>query len=149
MRKISYVIASYNNPKGNADTERVMRTIKVDLVWPNDFESPFDLQPALDKWINDYNTDSLHSSIGYKTPCIFEHIELSEIPSALIKGVCVLESQHLRHFYSFLNFFKQVYLCCINLCVAKQNPVSKPVSKCTYIQCTSTLQSINSQSTFT
>jgi hypothetical protein len=33
--------------------------------------------------------------------------------------------------------------------VAKQNPVSKPVSKCTYIQCTSTLQSINSQSTFT
>jgi hypothetical protein len=77
---IKQIFASYNNPKGNADTERVMRTIKEDLVWPNDFESPFDLQPALDKWVNDYNTDFPHSSIGYKTPCEFEQIELSKIP---------------------------------------------------------------------
>jgi len=48
--EIKQIFASYNNPKGNADTERVMRTIKEDLVWPNDFDSPFDLQPALDKW---------------------------------------------------------------------------------------------------
>jgi transposase InsO family protein len=72
--------ASYNNPKGNADTERVMRTIKEDLVWPNDFDSPFELQPALDKWVNDYNTDFPHSSIDYKTPCEFEQMELSKIP---------------------------------------------------------------------
>jgi len=77
---IRQIFASCNNPKGNADTERVMRTIKEDLVWPNDFESPFDLQPALDKWVNDYNTDFPHSSIGHKTPCEFEPIELSKIP---------------------------------------------------------------------
>jgi transposase InsO family protein len=57
-----------------------MRTIKEDLVWPNDFESPFDLQPALDEWVNDYNTDFPQSSIGYKTPCEFEQMELSKIP---------------------------------------------------------------------
>jgi transposase InsO family protein len=73
------VFASYNNPKGNADTELVMRTIKEDLVWPNYFESPFDLQPVLDKWINDCNTDFPHSSIGYRIPCEFEQIELSKI----------------------------------------------------------------------
>jgi transposase InsO family protein len=78
--EIRQIFASYNNPKGNADTERVMRTIKEDLVWPNDFESPFELQPALGKWVNDYNTDFPHSSIGYKTPYEFELIELSKIP---------------------------------------------------------------------
>jgi transposase InsO family protein len=78
--EIRQIFASHNNPKGNADTERVMRTIKEDLVWPNDFESPFELQPALDKWVNDYNTDFPHSSIDYKTPCEFEQIELSKIP---------------------------------------------------------------------
>lgn len=63
-----------------AGTEWVMRTIKEGLIWPNDFKSPFELQPALDKWVNDYNTDFLHSSIGCKTPCEFERMELSKIP---------------------------------------------------------------------
>ena len=78
--QIKQIFASYNNPKGNADTERVIRTIKEDLIWPNDFSSPFELQAALDKWINDYNTDYPHSSIGYKTPCEFEQMEFSKIP---------------------------------------------------------------------
>ncbi len=33
---IKQISTSYNNPKGNADTERVMRTIKEDLVWPHE-----------------------------------------------------------------------------------------------------------------
>jgi transposase InsO family protein len=77
---IRQIFASYDNPKGNVETERVMRTIKEDLIWPNDFESPFELQPAFDKWVNDYNTDLPHSSIGYKTPCECEQMELSKIP---------------------------------------------------------------------
>jgi hypothetical protein len=48
--------------------------IRGQVIWPNDFESPFELQPALDKLVNDYNTDFPHSAIGYKTPC--EHEEL-------------------------------------------------------------------------
>jgi transposase InsO family protein len=31
---IKQIFASYDNPKGNADTERVIRTIKEDLIWP-------------------------------------------------------------------------------------------------------------------
>lgn len=27
------IFTSYNNPKGNADTERVIRTLKEDLIW--------------------------------------------------------------------------------------------------------------------
>jgi putative transposase len=78
--EIQQIFASYDNPKGNADTERVIRTIKEDLIWPNDFDSPFELQPALDKWVKDYNTDFPHSSIGYKTPCEYERLCLSKIP---------------------------------------------------------------------
>ena len=51
---IKQIFTSYNNPKGNADTERVIRTLKEDLIWPNDWQNPFDLQQGLDKWINDY-----------------------------------------------------------------------------------------------
>jgi transposase InsO family protein len=41
--EIKQIFASYDNPKGNADTERVIRMIKEDLVWPNDFMTPFEL----------------------------------------------------------------------------------------------------------
>jgi transposase InsO family protein len=79
---IKQIFASFNNPKGNADTERFMRTIKEDLVWPNDFGSVSEFQSRLKLWIENYNTDYPHSSIGYKTPCEFEALLLSKINSA-------------------------------------------------------------------
>lgn len=71
---IKQIFSSYNNPKGNADTERVIRTIKEDLVWPYEFGSPFELQEALDVWIYNYNNDYPHSSLNYKTPAEFEFL---------------------------------------------------------------------------
>jgi len=44
---IGQIFASYSNPKGNADTERMMRTIKEDLVWPREFDSYEDFKAAL------------------------------------------------------------------------------------------------------
>ena len=58
----------------------MIRTIKEDLVWPNDFQTPFELQAALDRWVNDYNTDYPHSSLAYKTPCEFEEMHLVKTP---------------------------------------------------------------------
>jgi putative transposase len=66
--KIKQIFTTWNNPKGNADTERVMRTLKEDLIWPYDWQSPFELQPTFENWVNDYNTDFPHQSLGYKTP---------------------------------------------------------------------------------
>ncbi len=65
---IKQIFTTWNNPKGNADTERVFRTLKEDLVWTNEWDSPFDFAKDLDRWINDYNTDFPHQSLGYKTP---------------------------------------------------------------------------------
>jgi len=36
---IEQIFTSYDNPKGNADTERMIRTIKEEVVWVNEFSS--------------------------------------------------------------------------------------------------------------
>lgn len=33
---VRQIFTSYNNPKGNADTERVIKTLKEDLIWPRE-----------------------------------------------------------------------------------------------------------------
>jgi len=69
---IHQAFTSYNNPKGNADTERVFRTMKEELLWLREWTSPFELTDALGKWIGYYNEKYLHSTLGYKSPIKFE-----------------------------------------------------------------------------
>ena len=70
---VNQTFTSYNNPKGNADTERMMRTIKEELVWINEYVDLWDLKKALKIWIDEYNNDYLHSALGYKSPTQFEN----------------------------------------------------------------------------
>lgn len=74
--EIKQIFTCYNNPKGNADTERVIRTIKEDLIWINEWKSPPHLEERLQEWIIKYNTDFPHSSLKYKTPVQFEKEQL-------------------------------------------------------------------------
>ena len=69
VMEIKQIFASYSNPKGNADTERVIRTIKEDFVWTRDFSSPDEFTDQFKQWVEDYNNDYPHSSISYQTPC--------------------------------------------------------------------------------
>ncbi|HXH10826.1 MAG TPA: IS3 family transposase [Alphaproteobacteria bacterium] len=69
---IQQAFTSDNNPKGNADTERVMRTVKEECLWLQRWTCPFALVSALDSWITHYNEHDLHSSLGYKPPSQFE-----------------------------------------------------------------------------
>ena len=61
-----------NNPKGNVDTERVIRTLKEECLWLQEWTCPFALVSALETWIDDDNKHYLHSALGYKTPRQFE-----------------------------------------------------------------------------
>ena len=65
---IKQIFTSYNNPKGNADTERMIRTIKEELFWLREWESERKLSLEIDKRIQYYNTSYLHSAHGYRTP---------------------------------------------------------------------------------
>jgi len=69
---IEQIFTSYNNPKGNADTERVIRTLKEDLIWPREWRTVPQLEQALMCWIRNYNEDYPHSAINYQTPQQFE-----------------------------------------------------------------------------
>ena len=70
--EIKQIFTSYNNPKGNADTERVIRTIKEDFVWVREFSSPFEFAENFKEWVEDYNNDYPHSSLNYSTPSEYE-----------------------------------------------------------------------------
>ena len=70
--EINQAFTSYNNPKGNADTERMFRTMKEELIWLREWTSPFDLVDELNKWIQSYNSSYLHSALGYKPPKQYE-----------------------------------------------------------------------------
>lgn len=75
---ITQAFTSYSNPKGNADTERLMRTLKEELLWLREWTSPLELEQALVAWIEWYNTSYLHSALGYRTPCqVEQHYLLS------------------------------------------------------------------------
>lgn len=70
---IEQIFTSYDNPKGNADTERVMRTIKEELIWLNEFGSIEEARESIRNWIiNDYNRFYVHSSLGYLSPEEFQ-----------------------------------------------------------------------------
>ncbi len=75
---IRQIFTSWCNPKGNADTERVIRTIKEDLVWPYDWDNFYQLSDTLDAWVYDYNNDFPHQSLGYLTPSQFYHLNKEE-----------------------------------------------------------------------
>jgi len=65
---LKQIFTTWANPKGNSNTERVMHTIKENLVWPYDWDSPFEFEVALNQWIVRYNTDFPHQSLNNMTP---------------------------------------------------------------------------------
>jgi transposase InsO family protein len=52
---IEQIFISYNNPKGNAETERSMRTLKEELLWIEEFAGLNKAQDKLSGWIDFYN----------------------------------------------------------------------------------------------
>lgn len=70
--RIEQIFTSYNNPKGNADTERVFRTLKEEIIWTREYESIGQLETGIQQWIQYYNYKYLHSSLGYKPPVQIE-----------------------------------------------------------------------------
>lgn len=70
--EIHQALTSYNNPKGNADTERFMRTLKEGCRWLQEWTCPLELMHALKAWLTDYNEQYLHSALGYQSPQQFE-----------------------------------------------------------------------------
>lgn len=70
---IEQIFTTYENPKGNAETERMMRTVKEEVIWLNEFETLEEAIFRIGNWIeNDYNKHYVHSELGYLSPEEFE-----------------------------------------------------------------------------
>lgn len=69
--------------KGNADTERLMRRLKEELLWLRDWTSPLELERTLVVWVDCYNMRYLHSAIGHRTPCQVEQQYLTHSAQAV------------------------------------------------------------------
>ena len=58
---VEQIFTTYDSPKGNADTERMMRTIKEEVIWLNEFETLKQTKATIERWIeNDYNRLYVH-----------------------------------------------------------------------------------------
>jgi hypothetical protein len=66
--EVQQVFTSYNNPKGNADTEGMIRTMKEELLWLREWGGEREISLELDKRVDYYNMNYLHSAHGYRTP---------------------------------------------------------------------------------
>lgn len=76
--KINQAFTSYNNPKGNANTERVIRTIKEDCIWINEWNSLDEAKKCIEKWIHNYNNLYPHSMLDYLSPVEFEQLNTKQ-----------------------------------------------------------------------
>lgn len=52
----------------NIRTERFFRTLKYDLIYTNEFDTPRELRKAINRYIHEYNAYRPHSSIGDLCP---------------------------------------------------------------------------------
>jgi transposase InsO family protein len=84
---VHQAFTSYNNPKGNADTERVMRTIKEELIWLREWRDAYELSAAVAKWIEQYNESYLHLALGYRTPNQMD-VTYNLTTKTLLKNAC-------------------------------------------------------------
>jgi putative transposase len=75
---IEQIFTSFNNPKGNAETERFMRTLKEECFWLEEFNTLDEAQGKLSAWIDFYNNYYLHSALGYRSPQEYERLSQAE-----------------------------------------------------------------------
>ena len=63
-----HTFAPVGRPTGNAVAERVIRTMKEEVVWLRDWNTADELRDALLAWQHRYNTARPHQALGWKTP---------------------------------------------------------------------------------
>lgn len=67
-RSISISMDGRGRALDNIFVERFWRTLKYEWLYLNEYERVADLSRDLQKYLTFYNSERLHSSLGYRTP---------------------------------------------------------------------------------
>lgn len=63
-----HTFAPVGRPTGNAVAERVIRTLKEEVIWLRDWDSADEVRAAVEAWVVRYNEQRPHQALGYATP---------------------------------------------------------------------------------
>lgn len=63
-----HTLAPVGRPTGNAVAERVILTMKLEVIWARDWESADEIRQALQAWMTTYNTERPHQALAWATP---------------------------------------------------------------------------------
>jgi putative transposase len=79
---LTHTLAPVGRPTGNAVVERVIRTMKEECVWLDDWDSAAALRVALAAWQQRYNETRPHQALGWQTPAERRAAHLGEPTAA-------------------------------------------------------------------
>lgn len=71
--EIKQTFTAYANPKGNGNTERLIRIIREEFFWLGEWSLVEELAVDMKKFVEYFNDNYLHSVLGYKTPNAYEN----------------------------------------------------------------------------
>jgi len=63
-----HTFAPVGRPTGNAVAERLIQTIKVELLWTRDWKTADEVREAIEVWRQSYNHVRPHQALGWQTP---------------------------------------------------------------------------------
>jgi putative transposase len=70
------LVTRWGRPTGNAVVERVIRTMKEEVVWLQDWEDAAQLRTALVAWQRRYNETRPHQALAWQTPAEYRAAKL-------------------------------------------------------------------------
>jgi transposase InsO family protein len=73
---LTHTLAPVGRPTGNAVVERLIRTMKEEVVWLQDWEDAAELRAALQAWQRRYNATRPHQALGWQTPAEYRATKL-------------------------------------------------------------------------
>jgi putative transposase len=65
---VDHTFAPVGRPTGNAPAERFIETMKIEVIWTQDWDTSDELDAALQAWLVKYNHERPHQSLGWLTP---------------------------------------------------------------------------------
>jgi putative transposase len=84
--RLDHTLAPVGRPTGNAVAERFILTLKLELLWTQDWESVEEVDEKIQHWLKIYNFDRPHQALGWQTPAERRQANLNPGDATAVAG---------------------------------------------------------------